>query len=59
MENVLWLVAIVVGFFIFMQLFVFISGKLKKGKTIPDLKGDIGNKIKRGQNVLVYFYSPT
>jgi thioredoxin 1 len=48
----------VVGFFVFMQVFVWISGLLKKGKKLGNIKGELGRHIQSGKKSLVYFYSP-
>ena len=59
MEALLYLILAVVGFFVLMQLIVRLSGYFKRGKTLPDLKGELGHKINSGKKVLVYFYSPS
>ena len=41
------------------NLFVLVSGFLKKGKVLTDLSGELGRKIAAGQRMLLYFYSPT
>jgi len=60
MLNVLlYIILAIVGFFVFMQLFVWISGYLKKGRKIENVKGELGRKIQSGNRLLVYFYSPS
>ncbi len=60
MVNVfLYIILAIVGFFVFMQLFVWISGLLKKGRKIENVKGELGRKIQSGNRLLVYFYSPS
>jgi thioredoxin 1 len=41
-----------------MQIFVRVSSLLKKGKEIKGIPGELGNKINKGEKVLVYFFSP-
>lgn len=57
-ESLLYIVLAIVGFFVFVQVFFFIQGLLKKGKDIEDFDGEIGNKVKSGRKLLLYFYSP-
>jgi thioredoxin 1 len=59
MDVLLYIVLIIVGFFVVMNLFVWISGFLKKGKKIDELSGELGAGIKAGNKLLVYFYSPS
>ncbi len=59
MDTVLYIVLAIVGFFVFMQLLVWINGKMKKGKKIPSFSGEIGRKIQAGNKMLLYFYTPT
>lgn len=59
METLLYLVLVVIGFFVFIQLFIKISTIFKKGKQAPQVSGALGQKIQAGQKVLVYFFSPT
>ena len=42
-----------------MQIFVRVSTFLKKGKEITDIGGELGKKIKAGEKLLVYFFSPS
>ncbi len=59
MDVVLYIVLAIVGFFVLMQLLVWINGKMKKGKKIPPFSGEIGRKIQAGNKLLLYFYTPT
>jgi thioredoxin 1 len=52
------LVLAIVGFFVFLQVFMRISSYMKRGKTISGIKGELGKKIKAGSKLMVYFYSP-
>lgn len=58
MESILYIILAVIGFFIFMQLLMRFMSFTKKGKIITGIKGELGNKIKSGQKLLVYFFSP-
>jgi thioredoxin 1 len=57
-ESILYIVLAIVGFFVFVQVFFFVQGLLKKGKTIEKFDGEIGNKVSSGRKLLLYFYSP-
>jgi len=46
-------------FFILMNLSVVLRAKLKKGRLVPDIGGEIGRAIDKGEKVILYFYSPT
>ena len=59
LDILLYIVLIIVGFFIFMQLFVWISGLTKRGKKITNIKGELGRQVHSGKKLMVYFYSPT
>jgi thiol-disulfide isomerase/thioredoxin len=51
------ILAIIIGGFMLLQATMVVRMKLKKGKTVPALGGAHGRKIKRGDRVLLYFYS--
>jgi thioredoxin 1 len=59
MSTVLYFVVALIGFFVLMQVYIRLSGFLKKGKVVPDFEGEVGKKIKSGQRLLLYFYSPS
>ena len=59
MESFLYIILAIVGFFLFMQLFVRISTFLKKGKELTGIDGELGKKINSGEKLLVYFFSPS
>ena len=46
-------------FFILMNLSVVLRAKFKKGRLVPNIGEDIGRAIDKGENVILYFYSPT
>ncbi len=53
-------VYIVVGFlaaFMLLQYSLIFSMKRNKGKTVPKLPGKLGKQIKRGDRLLLYFFS--
>lgn len=58
MESFVYIILAIVGFIIFMQLFVRVSTYLKKGKEISGIGGELGRKINSGEKLLVYFFSP-
>ncbi len=51
------LLAVVIGGFTLLQVTMIVRMKLKKGKTVPNLPGAHGRRIKKGDKVLLYFYS--
>ena len=59
MESILYVILAIVGFIVFMQVFVRLSTYFKKGKEITGISGELGRKITAGEKLLVYFFSPT
>jgi thiol-disulfide isomerase/thioredoxin len=59
MDTLLLIVLVLVGFFVIMRLMVWVSGKLKKGKKIPPFSGELGERIQKGDKLLLYFYTPS
>jgi thioredoxin 1 len=57
METIGYLVLVIVGFIVVIQLYAWIGSYLKKGKQLEGIEGDLGRKISRGDKVMVYFYS--
>ncbi|MGD9898857.1 MAG: thioredoxin family protein [Calditrichaceae bacterium] len=57
MQGFLYLILVIVGFFVVMQLYIRISSVMKKGKIVDGVNGKIGKDIKAGKRILVYFYS--
>lgn len=51
------ILAVIIGGFTILQLSMVIRMKLKKGKAVPPLGGAYGRRIKKGDKVLLYFYS--
>jgi thioredoxin 1 len=58
-DSTLLVVLAIVGFFVLMRLFVWVSGKMKHGKKVPVFSGEIGERIQKGEKLLLYFYSPS
>ncbi|CUS98779.1 Thioredoxin [Candidatus Kryptobacter tengchongensis] len=56
---IIYIAGAIIVFFILMNLSVVLRAKLKKGKSLSDLGGEIGKAIKNGEKVVLYFYSPT
>lgn len=59
MTIVLYMVAVVAGFFIVLQGYIWLTSQFRKGKNVPELNGELDRKIKTGQRLLLYFYSPS
>jgi thioredoxin 1 len=59
MDTLLLIVLVFVGFFVIMRLMVWVSGKFKKGKKIPPFSGELGERIQKGDKLLLYFYTPS
>lgn len=59
MDTLLIIVLVFVGFFVFMRTLVWVNGKLKKGKKIAPFSGEIGDRIQKGDKLLLYFYTPS
>jgi thioredoxin 1 len=58
-DSFLLIIGVVLGFFVVTRLFVWINGKLKSGKDIPPFSGEIGERIQKGERLLLYFYTPS
>ena len=57
----MFVVYFVVGLFaafMLLQYSIIFNMKRNKGKTIPKLPGKLGKQIKRGDRLLLYFFSP-
>jgi thioredoxin len=59
LDSFLYIILAIVGFIIFMQIFVRLTTYFKKGKEITGIGGELGKKIKSGEKLLVYFFTPT
>ena len=59
MDSIVLVIAIVAGFFVVTRFFVWINGKMKMGKAIPPFSGEIGERIQKGEKLLLYFYTPS
>jgi len=59
MDSFLLALAIIIGFFVVMRLFVWLTGKMKTGKKIGPFSGEIGERIRKGDKLLLYFYTPS
>jgi len=49
----------IVGFFVFLRLLTWLSGRMKQGKTVQPFSGEISRRIQSGEKLLLYFYSPS
>ena len=59
MDSALYVVFAIVGFFVFLRLLIWFSGRMKKGKPIKPFSGEIGRRIQSGEKLLLYFYTPS
>jgi thioredoxin 1 len=58
MTTVLYFILAIVAFFLLLRVYIWFSGFRRQGKPVPELGGELGQKIKDGQRWLLYFYSP-
>ena len=58
MMTILYLVGGFFLVFMLLQYSMVLKMKLNRGKTVPQLRGQLGKKIKRGDRLLLYFFSP-
>jgi thioredoxin 1 len=56
-DSIILVVLVVVGFFVLMRLLAWLNGKIKMGKKIPPFSGEIGERIQKGDKLLLYFYT--
>jgi thioredoxin 1 len=59
LETILYIFGAVVGFFVLMNAYVMLSGWMKRGKKLENLRGELGKQIMAGKRLLIYFYSPS
>ncbi|MBI5021001.1 MAG: thioredoxin family protein [Ignavibacteriales bacterium] len=57
--TIVYVISGIVILFMSMQFFLRFQSKFKKGKDATVLTGYIGDAVRRGGKVLLYFYSPT
>ena len=57
LETIGYIALSIVGFFVFMQLYIWTSSFFKKGKYINEFGGELGKRIKSGEKLLIYFYT--
>lgn len=57
MNNLLYILYFIIGFFVLMQLYMRISTKLKKGKSVEGLERFIGRGPKANARHMFYFYT--
>jgi len=58
MNSILYIVLAVTAFFLLLQGLIRFAAYRRKGSLIPELNGDLGRRIKNGNRLLLYFYSP-
>jgi thioredoxin 1 len=59
MNTFIYIILIVIGVFFGLQYLLVLKSKLNRGKSIDDVNGPVGDAIKDGKKVMVYFHSPT
>ncbi len=59
MKTLLFILGGTVLFFTFLQVFVLLKMKARKGKAAPQLEGKAGRLLTGKGKVLFYFYSPS
>ncbi len=59
MMVVLYAILIIVVFLFLSQMSIIWKAKRKKGQQVDNIPGKIGEKIRRGEDVLLYFFSPS
>lgn len=59
MANTILIVSLLVVAFLFIQLLPFIKAREMQGKDTPDLSDVLGEKQRRQQRLLIYFWSPS
>ena len=59
MMVVVYAILFIAGFLFLSQLSIIWRAKRKKGQKIDAIPGKIGEKIRRGEAVLLYFFSPS
>ena len=59
MNTLILIVLVFIGFLALIRVLVWISGKLKTGKSIPPFSGELGTRIQKGEKLLLYFYTPS
>ena len=57
-ESILYLVLAIAGFFVFVQIYFAVQAWFKKGKPVAEFSGPLGDKIRAGNRLMLYFYSP-
>ncbi|MBA4311367.1 MAG: hypothetical protein C0417_01935 [Chlorobiaceae bacterium] len=55
---IVYIIAGIITLFILLQLIVQLRAKFRTGKKIDNLPGHIGDIVRQGAKVLLYFYSP-
>ncbi len=59
MSTVIYILALIFVMFIGMQLLVRLRGRFQRGKSVPAIPGEIGERLRGKEKILAYFYSPT
>ncbi len=59
MMVIVYGILVLLGFLFLSQLSIIWKAKRKKGQRIEGIPGKIGERIRRGEPVLLYFFSPS
>lgn len=59
MEIIIYIIAGAASVFLLINTIMLVRIKFKKGAPAPEIDGAAGEKIKSGEKVIFYFYSPS
>ncbi|NOY76530.1 MAG: thioredoxin family protein [Calditrichaeota bacterium] len=59
MKIILFAVLIILAFLVISQVTIILKARRNKGRKIEEVPGQIGRRINQGEDVLLYFYSPS
>ena len=58
LETILYIFLAIIGFFVAIQIYIFLNSYFKKGKNVESFGGELSQKIQAGKKLLLYFYTP-
>ena len=59
MKIILFAVLLILAFLVISQVTIILKAKRNKGRKVEGVPGQIGRRINQGEEVLLYFYSPS
>jgi thiol-disulfide isomerase/thioredoxin len=59
MQNFLYIIIGIIFIIIFLRILIKIRVWSRRGKPAPEVGGQLGRMIQKGDKILAYFYSPT